>query len=531
MTSMDTHCLSVSDIVTKSKSYFLRASFLLALIFYPLPLFAEKINYTYETESVSSMGDAADDPAIWFNQANPTQSLIFGTDKRKGIHVYDIYGKELSFSELGATNNIDLRVIDKNVHMVISNRSSGTLGYWIFPESGLFDYFLENPINAFTEDIIHYHLEANMDVYGVCMGFVNGRLSAALTEEEGPTVQMWDLTSKKVVGKIDVISDEVDAPKTGNEAEGCVFDDENNYLLISREGSRGYLKAYESDTLEMIEVVDSRDGNIVGDPEGVTIYKTSDTEGYVILSSQGGNEFNLYDRKSLNFLSKFKIHEVEDTDGLDVTDNSVEGEFSKGFLVVQDGRNLPRNQNFKIVSMEEVLKKKTESTWLDGLKDFSVNNPLIAPLIIMLLGFLESFVITGFFFPSLLLYLMAVFLFLEGISGLFFITLCGYIGSFTGDQSSYLMGRIYGTKALNWSFIKKREKQVTKVKQTFDKYEFTAILIGRMTPSLRPFSPFFVGVFRLNYQRFLIFDLIACCVWASGLILLVVLWDYIANLV
>ena len=190
MTSMVTHYLLVSDIVTKSKSNFLRASFLLALFFQSLPLFAEKVDYVFETESVSSIGDAADDPAIWFNHSDPTQSLIFGTDKRKGIHVYDIYGKELSFSELGATNNIDLRVIDKNLHMVISNRSSGTLGYWIFPEAGLFEYFSVNSTNAFTEDIIHYHLEANMDVYGVCMGFVNDRLSAALTEEEGPTVQM-----------------------------------------------------------------------------------------------------------------------------------------------------------------------------------------------------------------------------------------------------------------------------------------------------------------------------------------------------
>ena len=91
MTSMDTHCLSVSDIVTKSKSYFLRASFLLALFFQPASLFAEKVDYVFETESVSSIGDAADDPAIWFNQADPTKSLIFGTDKRKGIHVYDLY--------------------------------------------------------------------------------------------------------------------------------------------------------------------------------------------------------------------------------------------------------------------------------------------------------------------------------------------------------------------------------------------------------------------------------------------------------
>ena len=364
MTSMDIHYLSVSDIATKSKSHILRASFLLALFFHPLSLLADTVDYIYETKPVSSIGDAADDPAIWFNRADPTKSLIFGTDKRKGIHVYDLYGKELSFSELGATNNIDLRVIDKHVHMVISNRSSGTLGYWIFPESGLFEYFLENPTNAFTEDIIHYHLEANMDVYGICMGFVNGRLSAALTEEEGPTVQMWDLISKKIVGTINVISDEEDAPKTGNEAEGCVFDDENNHLLISREGSRGYLKAYESDTLEMIEVVDSRDGNIVGDPEGVAVYKTSDIDGYIILSSQGGNEFNLYDRKSLEFVNKFKINDVEDTDGLDVTHEAVEDLFPNGFLVVQDGRNLPKNQNFKIVNMEEVFKKKLNNLGL-----------------------------------------------------------------------------------------------------------------------------------------------------------------------
>ena len=366
MTSMDIHYLSASDIATKSKSYLLRASFLLALFFHPLSLFADTVDYIYETKPVSSIGDAADDPAIWFNVADPTKSLIFGTDKRKGIHVYDLYGKELSFSELGATNNIDLRVIDKHVHMVISNRSSGTLGYWIFPESGLFEYFLENPINAFTEDIVHYHLEANMDVYGVCMGFVNGLPFAALTEEEGPTIQVWNIISKEVVGEINIIVDEEDAPKSGNEAEGCVFDDENSRLLISREGSKGYLKAYESDSLQMIEVVDSRDGNIIGDPEGVAIYKTSDMEGYIILSSQGGNEFNLYDRKSLDFVSKFKINSVEDTDGLDVTNEAVEGIFPKGFLVVQDGRNLPSNQNFKLVSMEEVLKKKLSAPGLSN---------------------------------------------------------------------------------------------------------------------------------------------------------------------
>ena len=51
-----------------------------------------------ETQPVASIEDAADDPAIWRNAANPTQSLIIGTDKRAGIHVYDLQGRQVSFT-------------------------------------------------------------------------------------------------------------------------------------------------------------------------------------------------------------------------------------------------------------------------------------------------------------------------------------------------------------------------------------------------------------------------------------------------
>ena len=150
-------------------------------------------------------------------------------------------------------------------------------------------------------------------------------------------------------------------------------------------------------------------------------------------------------------------------------------------------------------------------------------------MILTALGFLESFVFTGVLFPSLLLYLLAVFLFLEGISSLFIITTFAYVGSFIGDQSSYLIGRFYGVKFLNLKFFQKRKLTITKTKNWFDKYEFGAILLGRMTPSIRPFAPFMVGTFKLNYKRFLIFDLLACAIWGLGLVLLVVLWDSIAN--
>ena len=149
MTSMVTHFHLASDIVTRSINLIARASIFLTLFLFTEYLTASDIDYKYETESVTSLGDAADDPAIWFNELNPTESLIFGTDKRKGIHVYDIYGNELAFSRLGATNNIDLRVINEDVHLVVSNRTLSTLDYWIFPEENLFDYFKTNASDPF----------------------------------------------------------------------------------------------------------------------------------------------------------------------------------------------------------------------------------------------------------------------------------------------------------------------------------------------------------------------------------------------
>ena len=46
------------------------------------------VQATAETEPVGTTHqDAADDPAIWRNAANPAASLIVATDKKAGLHV------------------------------------------------------------------------------------------------------------------------------------------------------------------------------------------------------------------------------------------------------------------------------------------------------------------------------------------------------------------------------------------------------------------------------------------------------------
>jgi 3-phytase len=366
---MNTELLMQLDSPTITNKYKLKiASFLLAIFFIssvhadvPIIIFP-----TVETEPVISPEDAADDPAIWINNADPKKSLIFGTDKKSGIYVYDLKGNQLSYSNLGRINNIDLRSVKGKLHIVTSNRTMSTLDYWIFDEQGLYKYFKSTPSNSFSESMTHHHLVTDMSVYGVCMGLVNNDLKAVITEEEGKQVQQWDLNERIKTHVIDITQFEKGKPVEGNEAEGCVYDDENETIFISREGDKGILKAFSVDGFKYLQDVDSRAGEIEGDPEGVSIYKTSNKEGYLVVSSQGNSTFNFYNRKipyqyvgTFMILGAQGIDEVRDTDGIDVTSTPLPG-YPKGMMVAQDGFNTNQkgklfNQNFKYISFKDVL--------------------------------------------------------------------------------------------------------------------------------------------------------------------------------
>ena len=74
------------------------------------------------------------------------------------------------------------------------------------------------------------------------MGLINNGLKAVITEEEGKQVQQWDLNEQIKTHAIDITQFEKGKPVEGNEAEGCVYDDENETIFISREGDKGILK-------------------------------------------------------------------------------------------------------------------------------------------------------------------------------------------------------------------------------------------------------------------------------------------------
>ncbi len=53
---------------------------------------------TVETQPVDDFGDAADDPAIWIHPTRPELSLVIGTNKKRGLEVYDLAGRRIQSS-------------------------------------------------------------------------------------------------------------------------------------------------------------------------------------------------------------------------------------------------------------------------------------------------------------------------------------------------------------------------------------------------------------------------------------------------
>ena len=354
-----------------TKNYFppKKASFILAF-FLSTFAFADyvEVEAIYETPPVITEGDAADDPAIWVNKNNPSNSIIFGTDKKSGIYSYNLQGQELSYTNLGRINNVDTRSMnlgdDENVSdftfLFGSNRTLGSVDLWVFEDNKTRQKLKNNSWEVPSKP--SFRGKSNIIVYGICAGIdPKYGLVAFLTEDTGPRVEVWNLTDNGL--------DLITTFNNGGESEGCVYDDFNRTLFISEEEVRGVLKAYRlDDSFDFSEpyIVDSREGQIGGDPEGVSLYKTSSNSGYLILSSQGDSKFNLYDRNyPYDYITSFRIgssksiDNVTDTDGIETINFKLSDEYPEGIMIAQDGLNKDgyktKRQNFKIVSFKDVL--------------------------------------------------------------------------------------------------------------------------------------------------------------------------------
>ncbi|QQS46686.1 MAG: phytase [Acidobacteriota bacterium] len=316
----------------------------------------EAVNATIETDPVPNSGDAADDPAIWINKADPEKSTIIGTDKQGGLAVYDLSGKQLQYVADGELDNVDLRDDFKLGGQVVSlvtagNRSDNSIViYKVNPETRLIE-------NVAARKITH-----GIKVYGSCMyrSAKTGETFHFATSKSGD-VEQWQLFDNGS-GRVD--AKKVRSFKVGQVVEGCVADDELGHFYVSEEPVGIWKYGADPDAGDArTQVAKVGDGHLHADVEGLAIAYGKDGTGYLIASSQGNHSFVVYRREGNNeFVKKFrvaagdKVDGAEETDGIDVTTTGLGPAFPQGVFVVQDGFNDRGNQNFKLVPFEVIFK-------------------------------------------------------------------------------------------------------------------------------------------------------------------------------
>ena len=314
------------------------------------PLPAPAVPASAETDPVDTAADAADDPAIWRNAADPAKSLVIGTDKKAGIHVYDLKGRRLSFTPAARLNNVDLREIGGRVVVAASDRADVRQAHVAL--------FTLDTAAARLVPLGRYAVGPG-EAYGMCLwtrakdktlfGFVvlkDGRIDQIAIDTTG---------AAPVVTKVREM-------KLGTQAEGCVVDDRTGLLYVAEEDVGLWRFAADPAapaTATPIAQVDRH--TLFDDAEGLAIAPQGRTGGYLIASSQGDNAYTVYRLPGVRYVGRFRIgggaiDGTSETDGIELATGDFGPDYPQGLFVAQDGDNAPDTQNFKYVSWAAVKK-------------------------------------------------------------------------------------------------------------------------------------------------------------------------------
>ena len=322
-----------------------------------------------ETEPVFSAGDAADDPAFWFNKKEPSKSVIFGTDKKSGLHSFSLNGKRIQFISSGKINNIDSRsgysFGAKNFSILAgSNASNNSIIIYLINEDGIIEKLNKNEFKTNLEG-----------VYGLCMYKSSKSKATYIFVSDAITLT---INQYRVLNFFPIKTQLVREIRTDSTSEGCVVDDESGILYFAQEDENSgvyYIDAEPKDNeIKIIDSIKENGGQINGDTEGLAILNHPEGK-LLIASSQGSSDFTVYNLNNKNeFIGRFSIGKnneidgVSRTDGIEIYTGHINEDYESGILIAQDDMNMATfnldgvslqakkiNQNFKLVPLKQIV--------------------------------------------------------------------------------------------------------------------------------------------------------------------------------
>ena len=291
--------------------------------------------------------DAADDPAIWRNPANPKVSLIVGTDKKGGLYVYDLKGAQKSFLAAPGLNNVDLIDISGGRVLVIASDRSDLATVNLF--MALLDTTTGELAPAGKIAV------GPGEGYGICMVKPAGQAGIiAFSAPKGGTI--YRTVIREAAGVFTGTTTALAQVPT--QTEGCIADPRTGTLFIGEEDAGIWAIDMTTGAKRLVAAIDNK--LLVADVEGLAIAPEGQSGGYLVASSQGDNAYAVFRLPDVTPVGRFRIAQgafgsVEETDGIELDNRDFGPDFPKGIFIAQDGVNAPSAQNFKYARWDEVL--------------------------------------------------------------------------------------------------------------------------------------------------------------------------------
>ena len=351
-----------------------------------------------ETIDMYGSGDVADDTALWLHPVDPSRSIILGSNKTDSTYG-GIYGFALdggrwdSAGGWGASNWFDqgkkINEVDLSYSfqagenrwdiVAAANRTDDRIDFFRVLADTAGDFAGLTSAGSISTSVL-----GGDQPYGLTL-FHSDSLDKhyAIGSSKDGAVAQWEL----VYNAGAITGNKVwQASVSTTEVEGMVADEVNEVIYISGEDTSIYRYQTVGGVIQNAGrvTVDSVSGpHLAADIEGLTLYYGSDGAGYLIASSQGDGQFAVYDREFssgaanehiVNFQiganSGAGIDSVGDTDGIDVTNANLGGQFPSGVFFAHDGSNDGHSiSNMKLVSWADVADEITPNLIIDTTWD------------------------------------------------------------------------------------------------------------------------------------------------------------------
>ncbi|PQA58137.1 phytase [Siphonobacter curvatus] len=296
----------------------------------------------YVTEKVAH---DSDDPAVWINPQDPAKSLIIGTDKDAdgGLYVFNLQGKiQQKISGLQRPNNVDieygLMLNGKATDIAVTTeRMTHKLRIFSLPEM--------KPLDNGGIPVFEGETQPDYrDLMGISM-YKNkqGVIYAIVGRKTGPTTggYLWQYRlDDDGTGHIKATLVRKFGTYSGlKEIESIAVDDKLGYVYYSDEG-KGVRQYYADPEKGNEELALFATENFKQDHEGISIYELTDSTGYILVSDQGANRFQIFSREGTperpfehKLLKTVDVRAME-SDGSETVSVPLNQDFKHGLFVV-----------------------------------------------------------------------------------------------------------------------------------------------------------------------------------------------------